>query len=131
LPHVPLLAAMGYKIYATAGTAKFLTEKLEKKANIVITPIRHALEKEQPNATTLISERTVRLVINVPSSRDSRGTTAGFLLRRKAVDGGAALLFDLRGAMMLVDALYEKFQVEQKGGEFWSLDSWQECHRIG
>ena len=34
-------------------------------------------------------------------------------------------------ALMFIDALYEKRNVEGHGGEFWTLDSWQECHRIG
>ena len=36
-----------------------------------------------------------------------------------------------RQALMFIDALYEKWNVERQGGEFWTLDSWQECHRIG
>jgi len=131
LPYVPLLAEMGYTIYATSGTAGFFKERCQDNEKVTVMPLHHALTKIEPNVTSAITDQTVRFVINVPSSRDSCGSTSGYHLRRKTLNSGAALVFDLKGAMLLVDALYEKFQVERKGGEFWSIDSWQECHRLG
>jgi len=52
-------------------------------------------------------------------------------LRRKALDAGVTLVVDLRQACMLIDALYAKWTAEKAGAEFWTIESWHECHRIG
>ena len=65
------------------------------------------------------------------SCASSGGATAGYFLRRKALESQLMLLVNLQQATMFIDALYEKWSVERQGGEFWTLDSWQECHRIG
>lgn len=131
LPHVQLLAEMGYSLYATQGTANFFNSRLSDNKIINITMVHKANAQQNPNVLSLISDKAVKYVFNTPTSRDSEGATAGYLLRRKAMDGGAALVFDFKVATMLVDALYHKWTVEQSGGEFWSIDSWHECHRIG
>lgn len=131
LPHVQLLAEMGYSLFATVGTATFFNSRLSGSKVINITTVHQATTQQNPNVLSLLSDKAVKYVFNTPSSRDSEGTTAGYLMRRKAVDGGASLVFDFKVATMLVDALYHKWTVEQSGGEFWTIDSWHECHRIG
>jgi len=131
LPCVSLLAEMGYTVYATTGTAEFFNSKMVGESKVDVICVNNALNLKKPNVISVLSDKTVRFVVNVPSSRDSGGATAGYLLRRKALDAGAALIFDFRCATMLVDALYEKFRREKHGEEFWSIESWHECHRIG
>jgi len=131
LPYMVLLAKMGYAIYSTTGTAEFFNQHCQNGGKVTVTSVHHALTQKKPNAMSVIADKSVQIVINVPSTRESYGATTGYFLRRKALESGAALIFDLRGAMMLVDALYQKFQVEQTGGEFWSIESWHEWHRIG
>merc|ERR1711957_474045 len=98
LPYVPLLAEMGYTTYATPGTAAFFEERCRDNANVSVKSLHHARTESEPNVTSALADKTVRFVINVPSSRDSCGATAGFHQRRKAVDASAALVFDLKVA---------------------------------
>lgn len=128
MPYVHLLAQMGHTLYATSGTAAAIKDRCP---NVSVQMLHNATTPKPPNVENAIKEGLVKLVITVPSSRDSEGATAGYFLRRKALDAGIALVVDLKYAMMLVDSLFHKFTVESASGEFWSLDSWQECHRIG
>ena len=132
-PYVALLAELGHKLYATSGThAYFESQSITCKGKPVpITMLHNAVTQKEPNVTNEIKAKTVRIVITTPSSRDSGGATAGYFLRRRAMDGGMALIVDIRQAMKLVDALYQKYQCEQNGREFWSIESWHESHRIG
>jgi carbamoyl-phosphate synthase small subunit len=128
MPYVRLLSQMGHTLYATTGTAAAIKDRCP---NVSVQMLHNATTPKPPNVDTAIKEGLVKLVITAPSSRDSEGATAGYFLRRKALDAGIALVVDLRLAMMLVDSLFHKFQVESAGGEFWTLESWHECHRVG
>jgi len=132
-PYLPLLVEMGYELFATSGTAAAIeAARLTSGGKVVkATPLNSAVTPKEPNASSAITNRTVRIVITTPSGRESGAATAGYFLRRRAMDGGAALVVDLRQACMLVDALYAKWTTERDGGEFWSLESWHECHHIG
>ena len=86
--YLPLLDEMGFKIFATHGTASFLeASKTQRNANnsaICVTP----LAKSAEGAVSAITEKTVQLVICTPSSRDSAGQTPGYKIRRKALETG-------------------------------------------
>jgi len=127
IPYVRLLFDMGYTLYATTGTCSFFQENGSPSVAL----LHNAVTQRRPNVTSAIQEGVIKMVITTPSSRESGGATAGYFLRRKALDSGCALLVDLRQAMMLVDALYQKMNVEKAGGAFWTIESWQNCHRIG
>mmetsp|Transcript_46804 Transcript_46804/g.134830 ORF Transcript_46804/g.134830 Transcript_46804/m.134830 type:complete len:1522 (-) Transcript_46804:110-4675(-) len=133
LPYIPLLLEMGYTLYATSGTASYIEQAkvMFKGAPVKPAVLNNAITQKEPNASTAIADLTVRIVITTPSGRDSGAATAGYFLRRRAMDGGAALIIDLRQACLLVDALYAKWTTEKAGGEFWSIESWHECHMIG
>jgi len=133
LPYVPLLAEMGFHLYATSGTGAALDVgevKLHGKP-ITWTLLHNAVTQREPNVTSKIKEGAITWVITTPSSRDSQGATAGYFLRRRALEGGCTIVVDLRQACMLIDALYAKWSAERAGDEFWTIQSWQECHRIG
>jgi len=134
LPYVGLLAEMGHTIYATAGTAEFInSSKTSRKQPIVIVvkQLPNAISQKEPNVSSAIRDGHIQMVVNTPSSRDSSGATAGYYLRRRALDAGVAVVVELRQAIFLVDALHQKWLVEREGGEFWSMNSWHDCHRIG
>ncbi|CAJ1380108.1 unnamed protein product, partial [Effrenium voratum] len=105
--YLPLLDEMGFKIFATHGTASFLeASKPQRNANnsaICVTP----LAKSADGVVSAITEKTVKLVICTPSSRDSAGQTPGYKIRRKALETGACLIVNMQQALMLIDALYE------------------------
>jgi len=133
LPYLPMLAEMKYKIFATSGTASFIEERKPCFAGqpIPISVLHNAVTEKKPNVVSAIKEKQVRIVICTPSSRDSAAATAGYFLRRKALESGATLVVNMRQALLLIDALYQKWNVERLGGEFWTIDSWHECHNIG
>lgn len=130
---LPMLLEMGYTLYGTAGTAEFMERNSAATIGktISLQVLQGALTQKKPNVNMAINEGAVRIVVCTPSSRDSGAATAGYYLRRNALEKGAALIVDLKNAMMLIDALYRKWTVERAGAEFWTLDSWHECHRIG
>eukprot|EP00931_Biecheleriopsis_adriatica_P007983 TRINITY_DN109223_c0_g1_i1.p1 TRINITY_DN109223_c0_g1~~TRINITY_DN109223_c0_g1_i1.p1 ORF type:complete len:1589 (-),score=354.27 TRINITY_DN109223_c0_g1_i1:68-4834(-) len=133
LPYMSLLAEMGYTIYATSGTASFIEAKRPTMNGKTISAkmLHNAVTQKQPNVTSAITEKAVRIVICTPSSRDSCAATAGYFLRRKALEAGATLVVNLQQALLLIDALYAKWSMEQEGKEFWTIQSWHECHMIG
>jgi len=128
MPYVRLLAKMGHTLYATSGTAAAIKEHCP---GVNVQMLHNATTPKPPNVENAIKEGLVKLVITAPSSRDSEGATAGYFLRRKALDAGVGLVVEMRLAMMLVDSLFHKFTVESSGAEFWTLESWHECHRVG
>jgi len=124
VPYLPLLAEMGYTLYATTGTASAI-----EAAGLTVQLVHNAVSKKKPNVKPVLKEGLAKLVITTPSSRDSGGASAGYCLRRTALDAGVGLIVDLRQACMLIDALYAKWTTGEK--DFWTIESWQSCHRIG
>jgi len=133
LKYLPFLDEMGFKIFATTGTASYIEANAPKRKGVPISvsPLSNAVTQKRPNVLSAMADKSIKMVICTPSSRDSGGATAGYFLRRKALESQLMLLVNLQQALMFIDALYEKWNVERQGGEFWTLDSWQECHRIG
>jgi hypothetical protein len=130
VPYVELLVEMGYRLYATRGTASFLDTIPGLAAKATVNVVHSAGTAAKPNVISIMEQDLVKLVINTPTSRDSGGLTPGYLLRRRALDSGLALMVDLRQAMMLVDALYQVRNEAHSGNPIWSIESWQECHKI-
>ena len=89
---------IGYRIYATRGTAKVLQEA---GVNAIRT---NKIEQESPNLLDLILGHKIDLVIDTPSqgvehSRD------GFLIRRTAIETGINVLTAMDTARALVTSL--------------------------
>lgn len=99
LEGVRALAAKGLHLYATRGTARFLAQN-----GIEATELRWPLEGGEPNASTLIAERTVDLVINIPKSAARDELENDYLIRRKAVDFDVPLIADLQLAKRFTEA---------------------------
>lgn len=137
LGSLPLLVEMGYTIYATSGTSTFFDRELPRFNSSAgtepsrVNMLNNAMTQKKPNVSAAIQEGLVKIVITTPSSRDSGGATAGYFLRRNALDSGCALVIDIRQAVMLVDAMHRKWSEEKAGRPFWTYESWHECHRIG
>ncbi|MDP3765870.1 MAG: carbamoyl-phosphate synthase (glutamine-hydrolyzing) large subunit [Nanoarchaeota archaeon] len=115
LESVKKLAEMGFNLYATEGTAKFL-EQNEVKTTILHWP----LEKEEPNALTYLQERKIDLVINIPKSLEEEELTNDYLIRRKAVDFNIPLLTNAQIAKLFIESIYKKKMEELE------IKSWEE-----
>jgi carbamoylphosphate synthase large subunit len=97
------LQSCGYTLYATEGTAEFLTRsKLEN-----ITVLHKPSSSESPSAIEYIQNRKVDLVINdsEASSSESFTDTDGYLIRRAAIDFGVSLITNTKLAILLSIAL--------------------------
>ncbi|CAJ1402763.1 unnamed protein product [Effrenium voratum] len=132
LKYLPLMDEMGLTLFATSGTASYI-QASEPKRNGKTIPVTACASdgSGDKSVSKIIEDKAAKIVICTPTSRDSAGQTAGYRLRRKSLETGLCLIVNMQQALMLIDALYEKFTLEQQGLDFWSLDSWQECHRIG
>jgi carbamoyl-phosphate synthase large subunit len=103
LPETKMLYDLGFKFYATGGTAKFL-EANGMKAQALYWP----LEKKEPNTSTYITSGKIDLVINIPKNTEKTELTNGYLIRRAAVDHNVPLLTNPQLAKRFVKSLTTK-----------------------
>jgi carbamoyl-phosphate synthase large subunit len=89
------LARLGFRIYATAGTERFLTSH-----GLVVTAVGK-LQDSARDILDLIESHAVHLVINTPP-RKSRARRDGLAIRRAAVECGVPCLTSLHTAAALL-----------------------------
>ncbi len=94
------LKEMGFNIYATAGTSKFLTEHGVKN-----TMLYKLSDNKKPSITDAIADKKIDLVINIPKSFSREETTDGYLIRRKTIDHNVPLITNVQIAEVIVEAL--------------------------
>ncbi|MBR6015887.1 MAG: carbamoyl-phosphate synthase (glutamine-hydrolyzing) large subunit, partial [Prevotella sp.] len=109
------LEKKGYKIYATAGTAKFFNDN-GVQAETVSWPD----EDGQNKVMDMIADHRFALVINVPKNHTKRELTNGYRIRRGAIDHNIPLLTNVR----LAKAFIEAFTAMGEGDI--QIKSWQE-----
>lgn len=90
--------ALGYRIYATKGTARAL---LEADVSVRLT---RKLEQESPNILDLILGHKIDLVIDTPS-QGVEHSHDGFVIRRNAIETGVNVLTAIDTARALVTSL--------------------------
>jgi len=94
------LAEMGFKFYATKGTADFM------EANGVKAEVLHwPLENKEPNTLSYIADGKIDLVINIPKNIEKEELDNDYLIRRKAVDFDVPLITNLQLAKRLTEAI--------------------------
>ena len=95
-----ILEKMGFKFYATKGTADFM------RANNIKAKVLHwPLENKEPNVLTYIANKKIDLVINIPKNAQKVELDNDYLIRRKAVDFNIPLMTNIKLAKRLVEAL--------------------------
>ena len=112
-----MLAAKGYKIYATEGTQKFLGDH-GIQATAVCWPDEESNGKE--NIAKLMSNHQIDLVINIPKDQTKRELTNGYKIRRSAIDHNIPLMTNARLASAYIRALSIKSMSDIK------IKTWQE-----
>jgi carbamoyl-phosphate synthase large subunit len=112
-----MLAAKGYKIYATDGTQKFLGDH-GIQATAVCWPDEESNGKA--NITKLMSSHQIDLVINIPKDQTKRELTNGYKIRRSAIDHNIPLMTNARLASAYIRALSIKSMSDIK------IKTWQE-----
>lgn len=90
--------ALGYTIYATRSTAKYLKEHGVNARRI------NKITQESPNVMDLILGHKIDLVIDTPTQGRDKSRD-GFLIRRNAIETGVHCLTAMDTAMALVTSL--------------------------
>ena len=92
--------ALGYKIYATRSTAKYLQEHGVNALRI------NKISQESPNVMDLILGHKIDLVIDTPTQGNGDKNRDGFLIRRNAIETGVYCIT----AMDTANALAQSFE---------------------
>ncbi|XP_076180376.1 carbamoyl-phosphate synthetase 2, aspartate transcarbamylase, and dihydroorotase rudimentary [Ptiloglossa arizonensis] len=115
LPSIRSLRKMGYKLYASMGTADFYTEH-----GVEVEPVQWTFENISMNEDSspselrhladFLSKKQFDLIINLPmrnggARRVSNFMTHGYRTRRLAVDYCVPLITDVKCAKLLVEAM--------------------------
>lgn len=116
LPYLKQLDEQGWEIYSTSGTHDYLS-----KNGIGSYFVNKASEKGEPNIQTLIAQRKVELIINIPTANAMNVNTDGYIIRRCAVDHHVPLITNLQIAQIMLQCL-----INFKGKPPESVLSWQE-----
>ena len=89
----------GYKLYATGGTSRYLTEN-----NIANTLVHWPSETEQPQALDLLHDHKMDMVVNIPKDLTTHELTNGYKIRRAAIDLNVPLITNSRLASAFIHA---------------------------
>ncbi len=109
------LVKNGYKIFGTAGTAKFFNDN-----GVDCTAVAWPDEEGDNNVMDMISAHKFDLIINVPKNHTKRELTNGYKIRRDAIDHNIPLITNVRLAKAFIEAFCELKQEDIKP------KSWQE-----
>ena len=123
VPIAKALTEMGFKIYATAHTAKVLNEN-----GVNATMLYKVKDADaNPNIMDYLQERKIDLVINVPMPNKTNSfsdiLTDGYVIRRQAVEFNVPVITNLQLAAALVDVLKQK---GKNGDSIRSLNEYME-----
>lgn len=99
LPAVRMLAAKGYRIYATDGTSAFLSRN-----GIDNTTVYWPDDPRTPQALDLLHSREVDMVVNIPKNLTVGELDNGYRIRRAAIDLNIPLLTNARLAGAFIAA---------------------------
>lgn len=115
LDAVSELASKGWEIYATEGTQHFLSQHAVRA-----TCVYKVKEQREPNIATLISQKKLDLIVNIPTGLGIAPTTEGFVLRRLSIDHHIPLITNLQIAQIFLQG------ISQLDLQKLPLKSWRE-----
>ncbi len=94
-----MLQEHGYKLYATGGTSRYLTEN-----GIENTLVFWPSEEGQPQALDLLHKKEIDMVVNIPKNLSTGELTNGYKIRRAAIDLNIPLITNARLASAFISA---------------------------
>ncbi|KAE9969754.1 hypothetical protein EG328_006685 [Venturia inaequalis] len=117
LPSIERLHKMGYKLFATAGTADYISEHgIPVKFLEVLGGSGRAGQKAEYSLTQHLASNLIDLYINLPSSnrfrRPANYMSRGYQTRRMAVDYQTPLVTNVKNAKILIEALARQYDME-------------------
>ncbi|KAL2023056.1 hypothetical protein VTK56DRAFT_3966 [Thermocarpiscus australiensis] len=115
LPSVKKLQEMGYKLFATAGTADFLGSHGVRVQYLEVLGKDEDDQKSEYSLTQHLAKNMIDLYINLPSNnkyrRPANYVSKGYQTRRMAVDYQIPLVTNVKNAKILVEALARHFDL--------------------
>lgn len=110
-----MLIDNGYKLYATAGTSKFLTENGIENTHV----LWPSEEGNEPKALDLLHNHTIDMVVNIPKNLTSSELSNGYKIRRAAIDLNVPLITNARLASAFIYAFCTT-KLEDIGIKAWN-----------
>ena len=111
-----MLASKGYNLFATGGTHRFLEEN-----GISSTRVYWPSEEDmEPQALTMLHERKIDMVVNIPRDLSAGELNNGYKIRRAAIDLNIPLITNARLASAFIEAFCTL------GMDDIQIRSWQE-----
>jgi len=109
-----MLCDHGYKLYATGGTSKYLTDN-----GIRNTLVHWPSDEAQPQALDLLHKHQIDMVINIPKDLTTHELTNGYKIRRASIDLNVPLITNSRLASAFIRA-FCTVGIEGIGIKAWS-----------
>ncbi len=94
-----MLVSHGYKIYATGGSSRYLTEN-----GIDNTLVYWPSEQKQPQALEMLHNHEIDMVVNIPKDLTAGELSNGYKIRRAAIDLNVPLITNSRLASAFITA---------------------------
>lgn len=94
-----LLQKKGYRLYATGGSSRFLTEN-----GVENTRVYWPSEEECPQALDMLHRKEIDLVVNIPKNLTAGELDNGYKIRRAAIDLNVPLITNARLASAFINA---------------------------
>ncbi|KAK6202929.1 multifunctional pyrimidine biosynthesis protein [Scheffersomyces amazonensis] len=115
LPSIAKLHELGYKIFATAGTADFIRDH-EIPVHYLEVLSKEEDQKSEYSLTQHLANNLIDLYINLPSAnrfrRPASYMSKGYESRRMAVDYSVPLVTNVKCAKLLVEAIARNISLE-------------------
>ncbi|OFX32745.1 MAG: carbamoyl phosphate synthase large subunit [Bacteroidetes bacterium GWA2_32_17] len=109
-----MLTERGYELFATRGTQQFLNEN-----GIASTMLHWPDEKLEPNVVTMLRNKKIDLVINIPKNLSKDELNNDYEIRRTAVDYNIPLLTNARLASAFIYSFCKR-KVEELAIKSWN-----------
>lgn len=95
-----MLVSHGYKLFATAGTSKYLTENGIENTHV----LWPSEEGDEPKALEMLHNHEIDMVVNIPKNLTSSELSNGYKIRRAAIDLNVPLITNSRLASAFINA---------------------------
>lgn len=102
LSYLQHLDDKNWEIYSTGGTHAMLS-----KNGVGSYFVYKTSEKEEPNINSIISNRKIDLIINIPTRQGIKNISDGFMIRRMAIDHHIPLITNIQTAQIILQCLIE------------------------
>ncbi|KKT76240.1 MAG: Carbamoylphosphate synthase large subunit [Candidatus Peregrinibacteria bacterium GW2011_GWA2_44_7] len=121
LSAIKWLKEHAFKLYATEGTSDFLDEHGIENIRVakIGAPGKNAPKKNGLTVLDVIRERKVDCVFNIPKNYSHEEVTAGYQMRRQAIDLNIPLVTNVQVAKLIVETM-KHYTIDDLAIEPWS-----------